>query len=379
MWLGAAIAVVAALLLDDGRGVARVRRSTSRGRRNIAEPVLWAFGGGAGLAIGAIVTGWITRRIVPRSPRSSARSVFLVLVVVGYNNKDLRFEDQLVGTLMVVVVPAYVGVVVCGALAAVLPRTSTAGVRCRGTRPRPEPDPQLLGSTLGRSQNTVRPVYLVVADRPLHSTKGYSYRYSNLAVRLVKTANRSGSRSLLAGLVAIIVASLSVVEPPVVEVAYVYTTDADDLLHPLITEFNDAGIEAGGHRAESRRSPEEGLSSGTALFEQIEDGDLQPEAWTPASSLWVSQLDANWPRHRCSSPSLVQSPQVVVTFDPQLAVDANMLEGVLDRAESGEIKLGHTDPHFSTSGLSAAPRRVLHRRQEGAGVAAERCRRPNRA
>ena len=46
----------------------------------------------------------------------------LVLVIVAYNSTDLRFEDQLVGTLIVVVLPAYVGAVACGAIAAVTAR-----------------------------------------------------------------------------------------------------------------------------------------------------------------------------------------------------------------------------------------------------------------
>ena len=122
VWLGAAIAVVAALLLTMV-AASLASAINEPGRRNIAEPVLWAFGGGAGLAIGAIVTGWITRRIGAAALTALVGAlVFLALVVVGYNNKDLRFEDQLVGTLIVVVVPAYVGAVVCGALAAGLAR-----------------------------------------------------------------------------------------------------------------------------------------------------------------------------------------------------------------------------------------------------------------
>ncbi|HEY7107763.1 MAG TPA: hypothetical protein VH986_15285 [Acidimicrobiia bacterium] len=122
VWLGAAIAVVGALLLTV---VAASLQSTinAPGRRNVAEPVLWAFGGGAGLAVGAIVTGWITRRVGAAALAALVGAVaFLVLVVIAYNSTDLRFEDQLVGTLIVVVVPAWIGAVVCGAIAALLAR-----------------------------------------------------------------------------------------------------------------------------------------------------------------------------------------------------------------------------------------------------------------
>ena len=45
-----------------------------------------------------------------------------MLVVLAYNNTDLRFEDQLVGTLIIVVLPGYIGAVICGAIAAGLAR-----------------------------------------------------------------------------------------------------------------------------------------------------------------------------------------------------------------------------------------------------------------
>jgi hypothetical protein len=122
VWLGAAIAVVATLLLTV---LAASLESTVNGpgRRNVAEPVLWAFGGGAGLAIGAVVTAWITRRTGAAALAAVIGAVpLLVLVIVAYNSTDLRFEDQLVGTAVIVVLPAYLGAVVCGAIAALLAR-----------------------------------------------------------------------------------------------------------------------------------------------------------------------------------------------------------------------------------------------------------------
>ena len=67
--------------------------------------MLWAVGGGAGLALGAVVTGWITRRTSAGALAAHRAIAFLVLVVLAYNNTDLRFEDQLVGTLIIVVLP----------------------------------------------------------------------------------------------------------------------------------------------------------------------------------------------------------------------------------------------------------------------------------
>ena len=43
-------------------------------------------------------------------------------MVVAYNSSDLRFEDQLVGTLIIVVLPGYVAAVIIGAAAAFVAR-----------------------------------------------------------------------------------------------------------------------------------------------------------------------------------------------------------------------------------------------------------------
>jgi peptidoglycan/LPS O-acetylase OafA/YrhL len=104
-WLGAAIAVVTSLLLTT---VAAALESSVNGpgSRAVAPPVLWAFGGGAGLVLGAVVAAWLTRRTWPGIFAAAVGAVpFLVLVIIGYNSSDLRTEDQVVGSLIVVVLP----------------------------------------------------------------------------------------------------------------------------------------------------------------------------------------------------------------------------------------------------------------------------------
>jgi hypothetical protein len=108
MWLGAAIAVVASLLLTT---IAAAMESSINGpgHRVVAAPVLWAFGGGAGLVLGAIVASWLSRRAWPGIFAAIVGALpFLILVIVGYNSSDLRTEDQLVGSLIVVVLPGLV-------------------------------------------------------------------------------------------------------------------------------------------------------------------------------------------------------------------------------------------------------------------------------
>jgi len=105
MWLGTAVAVVASLLLTT---VAATLESTVNGpgSRAVAPPVLWAFGGGLGLVLGAVVAAALTRKAWPGVFAAFVAAVpLLILVIVGYNSSDLRAEDQVVGSLIVVVIP----------------------------------------------------------------------------------------------------------------------------------------------------------------------------------------------------------------------------------------------------------------------------------
>jgi hypothetical protein len=132
-WLGATIAIVAGLLLTT---LAAALESTINGpgSRVVALPVLWALGGGLGLALGAVVASWITRRIGPGVVAALLGAIpFLVLVILGYNSNDLKASDQVIGSLIVVVLPAFLAAVMCAVLAALLARLAHL---VRG-RPRP--------------------------------------------------------------------------------------------------------------------------------------------------------------------------------------------------------------------------------------------------
>jgi hypothetical protein len=122
MWLGAVVAVVSSLLLTT---IAAAMESSINGpgSRVVAPPVLWAFGGGAGLLLGAVVASWISRRTWPGVFAAVLGSVpFLILVVFGYNSSDLRAEDQVVGSLIVVVLPGLVVAMIVAWLTAVVAR-----------------------------------------------------------------------------------------------------------------------------------------------------------------------------------------------------------------------------------------------------------------
>lgn len=134
MWLGAAVAVVASLLLTTL--MAALESSINGpGSRTVAAPVLWAFGGGAGLTLGAVVASWISRRTWPGIFAAVVGALpYLALVVVGYNSSDLRAEDQIVGSLLIVVLPGLLVAMVVAWLTAVV-------ARAVGNRRRTGPEP----------------------------------------------------------------------------------------------------------------------------------------------------------------------------------------------------------------------------------------------
>ena len=134
MWLGAAIAVVASLLLTT---IAAALESSINGpgTRVVAPPVLWAVGGGAGLALGAVVASWLSRRAWPGIFAAFVASVpYLILVVLGYNSSDLATDDQILGSLFVVVIPGLLVAIVAAWLTAMVAR-AVGNRRAAGPEP----------------------------------------------------------------------------------------------------------------------------------------------------------------------------------------------------------------------------------------------------
>ena len=150
-------------------------------------------------------------------------------------------------------------------------------------------------------------------------------------------------------------------KPRTTHVRYVLSTDAKQLLLPLIERFN---------REHDVQVDPVLLTSGEAEQAIASRGE-QAVLWTPASSLWGTLLDhdahAAWvlPRNH----SLVSSPQVIAMWkDRAVALgwphkqigwhDVRALAtgrgwAAYGHPEFGPFKLGHTNPDFSTSGLLA--------------------------
>jgi Ca-activated chloride channel homolog len=170
-----------------------------------------------------------------------------------------------------------------------------------------------------------------------------------------------------------------------IQLVYAYSSNQEDLLAPLIREFNDGAHELAGRRVEI---VPESISSGDAEA-KIAARTLRPIIWSPASSLWGRLLDyrvdATWAP--VASPSLVRTPLVIAMWKPEAKAlgwprKPIGFAQILDLATSnrgwaayglptyGAFKLGHTNPDFSTSGLAfvAAEYYTAARKTEGLTV-----------
>jgi Ca-activated chloride channel family protein len=180
--------------------------------------------------------------------------------------------------------------------------------------------------------------------------------------------------------------------PSALRVVYVYASpDADELVVPLIARFNGEH-----HRVRGRevRIVGTALTSGQAET-AIAARTLRPALWTPASSLWGRLLDhdagAEW--LPSESPSLVSSPQVIAMWAPlarALGYPAKRIGwndvlalatssrgwGAYGHPEFGRFRLGHTNPDFSTSGLSAVASEYYAVTGKRAGLGLADIRRP---
>jgi Ca-activated chloride channel family protein len=153
-----------------------------------------------------------------------------------------------------------------------------------------------------------------------------------------------------------------------VTVTFAYSPEKEQLLKPLIKSFNDSGAKAGGKQVFVAG---ENVSSGDAQL-KISRGTYKPTAWTPSSSMWgrLLNFEADQPYVAEENPSIVRTPLVIAMWEPMakaLGYPRKKLgfKDILDLARSnqgwaahghpefGAFKLVHTNPDFSTSGLSA--------------------------
>lgn len=147
-----------------------------------------------------------------------------------------------------------------------------------------------------------------------------------------------------------------------------YSPEKAVLLDPLIRRFNGSGAKVDGRAVFVRGT---NVASGDAQ-ERITRGRLKPVAWSPASSLWGRLLNftADRPYVADENPSIVRTPLVIAMWEPMAkalgwprkqVAWADILRlaqakggwASVGRPEFGRFKLVHTNPDFSTAGLSS--------------------------
>jgi Ca-activated chloride channel homolog len=153
-----------------------------------------------------------------------------------------------------------------------------------------------------------------------------------------------------------------------VRISFVYSPEKEKLLSPLIRRFNEERHDSGGRPVFVDGQV---VSSGEAQT-KIAEGSMRPVVWSPASSLWgrLLNFEADRPLAPRESPSIVRTPLVIAMWEPMARAlgwpeervgFADLLRlarsqrgwAEFGRPEFGPFKLVHTNPDFSTSGLSA--------------------------
>ena len=148
--------------------------------------------------------------------------------------------------------------------------------------------------------------------------------------------------------------------------SFYYSPEKAKLLEPLIERFNASGARSGGKRVfiDGRN-----IASGEAEA-GIASGKLKPVLWSPASSFWGRLLnyEADQPLAADENPSIVRTPLVIAMWEEladaygypgrelgyeQLAELAVGGWAAVGKPQFGPFKYVHTNPDFSTSGLSA--------------------------
>jgi Ca-activated chloride channel family protein len=162
--------------------------------------------------------------------------------------------------------------------------------------------------------------------------------------------------------------SRAAAQPPsgALRISFLYSPEKEGLLAPLVERFNASGAQAGGRRVHVDAKV---VASGEAES-GIARGTLKPVMWSPASSFWGRLLnyEADQALVADDNPSIVRTPLVIAMWEElataygypkrplgyeqlsELAVGGWAAAG---KPQFGSFKYVHTNPEFSTSGLSA--------------------------
>jgi Ca-activated chloride channel family protein len=146
-------------------------------------------------------------------------------------------------------------------------------------------------------------------------------------------------------------------------VSFAYSPEKEKLLLPLVASFN---------KSQQKVFVEPVNAASGDAEARIAKGTFKPVAWSPASSLWgrLLNFEADRPYTPEEAPSIVRTPLVIAMWEPMARAlgwpqkklgFADILKlstsgkgwAAYGKPEFGDFKLVHTNPDFSTSGLSA--------------------------
>jgi Ca-activated chloride channel family protein len=149
-------------------------------------------------------------------------------------------------------------------------------------------------------------------------------------------------------------------------ISFAYSPEKEGLLAPLIERFNAERHRSGGRPVfvDARN-----MASGD-VEQRIADGKLELVMWSPASSFWGRLLNYEADRVLVAdeNPSIVRTPLVIAMWErladaygyPRRPLGYDELGelatggwATVGRPQFGAFKYVHTNPDFSTSGLSA--------------------------
>jgi Ca-activated chloride channel family protein len=145
----------------------------------------------------------------------------------------------------------------------------------------------------------------------------------------------------------------------VIRISFVSSPEKESLIRPLVARFNSG---APSHVAGSRIRVELRIVNSGDAESQLAGGELRPDVWSPASSLWGRLLNYETSQSWVPSenPSILRTPLVIAMWRslarqlgwPQRQIGfSEVLRLATSKRRLGKFglfKYAHTDPYRST-------------------------------
>lgn len=138
------------------------------------------------------------------------------------------------------------------------------------------------------------------------------------------------------------------------------STKANRWLDVMAQKFNDSGVKVNGKSVSISVRP---IASGLAL-DYITSKKYIPTAYSPANELWGEMIKSSGLKTQTVEKRLVGNTAGILmkqaTYDAfTQKYGAVTMENVVKAAQAGDLKLGHTDPNQSSTGLNILTQELL--------------------